>query len=443
MNLSVGCQVPFKPYIVVTTLRLMVLLTISGVKLLDVTPVTTPFLIGSNRTRCRCRSDRRRRENNTTGCSRAADLAVASRGRRRPASRRRSDAIRNCPTERLALLLVEDRAEGDAAGRRPRGAARGRCQSIRRREMRSRRRCSGCTRSAHRYEYYCRNHARDQEPQRRASRTCVGDEGGELVCRAARTCRCNCPRHARRACKPRLSNGLAVRRFTVPPMLPSSAEASEDLSTSAPEITSEGSTSNARSRASSSVARIRPLSVTMLYCGPKPRTRDLLSLAARGAADGDAGQMLQRVGDVGIRKPAELLGVDGIEHHGGILFDVERLLETGSKAGDDDLLELRTWSPFPPARIRRCACTIGRPRPIPQIAAANGRQIAINVGLRLGTFRLPAPFKRSFIGLSLRKMKASESTNPGIYFRILTFDVIIIFEQVNRRIRSRQWNKGP
>ena len=45
-----------------------------------------------------------------------------------------------------------------------------------------------------------------------------------------------------------------------------------DLSTSAPEITSEGNTSNARSRASSSVARMRLFSVTMLYCGPKPRT---------------------------------------------------------------------------------------------------------------------------------------------------------------------------
>ncbi len=63
-----------------------------------------------------------------------------------------------------------------------------------------------------------------------------------------------------------------MRRFTVPPMLPSSADASDDLSTSAPEITSEGSTSKARSRPSSSVARMRLLNVTMLYCGPKPRT---------------------------------------------------------------------------------------------------------------------------------------------------------------------------
>ncbi len=77
------------------------------------------------------------------------------------------------------------------------------------------------------------------------------------------------------AMQPGLSKGLAVRRFTVPPMLPSSAEASEDLSTSAPEITSDGSTSKARSRASSSVARIRLLSVTMLYCGSKPRTLTL------------------------------------------------------------------------------------------------------------------------------------------------------------------------
>ena len=63
-----------------------------------------------------------------------------------------------------------------------------------------------------------------------------------------------------------------MRRFTVPPMLPSRADAWVDLSTSAPEITSEGSTSNARSRLSSSLARMRLLSVVMLYCGPRPRT---------------------------------------------------------------------------------------------------------------------------------------------------------------------------
>jgi hypothetical protein len=32
-----------------------------------------------------------------------------------------------------------------------------------------------------------------------------------------------------------------------------------------------------------------------------------------------------------------------------------------------------------------------------------------------------------------KKTKANESFLPGNYFRILAFDVIVIFEQVNRR----------
>ncbi len=55
-------------------------------------------------------------------------------------------------------------------------------------------------------------------------------------------------------------------------MLPSRFGASEDFSTSAPEITSEGSTSNANSRPSPSVASSRPFRVTMLNSGPSPRT---------------------------------------------------------------------------------------------------------------------------------------------------------------------------
>ncbi|HEY0315962.1 MAG TPA: hypothetical protein VGC28_06825 [Sphingomonas sp.] len=56
--------------------------------------------------------------------------------------------------------------------------------------------------------------------------------------------------------------------MTVPPMLPSIAEASGDLSTSAPEITSDGRMSKAKSLPSS-VARMRSLSVVMLYCEPR------------------------------------------------------------------------------------------------------------------------------------------------------------------------------
>src|SRR5580700_11108913 len=55
-------------------------------------------------------------------------------------------------------------------------------------------------------------------------------------------------------------------------MLPSTAEAWGDLSTSAPVMSSAGSTSNARSRPSSSLARIRLFIVTMLYSEESPRT---------------------------------------------------------------------------------------------------------------------------------------------------------------------------
>src|SRR2546430_1739000 len=60
--------------------------------------------------------------------------------------------------------------------------------------------------------------------------------------------------------------------LTVPPMLPSSAEACADFRTSAPVMRSAGRMSKANSRPSSSVARMRLLRVTMLYCAPRPRT---------------------------------------------------------------------------------------------------------------------------------------------------------------------------
>ncbi len=71
---------------------------------------------------------------------------------------------------------------------------------------------------------------------------------------------------------PMPSSGRAERRLIEPPMLPSRFGASADFRTSAPEITSDGSTSNANSRPSPSVARMRPFSVTMLNSGPRPRT---------------------------------------------------------------------------------------------------------------------------------------------------------------------------
>src|SRR5690606_38695721 len=54
-------------------------------------------------------------------------------------------------------------------------------------------------------------------------------------------------------CWPVWSNGLTVRRLTRPPIAPSVSEACAPLTTSAPLITSDGSTSKAKSRPAPSV----------------------------------------------------------------------------------------------------------------------------------------------------------------------------------------------
>ena len=65
------------------------------------------------------------------------------------------------------------------------------------------------------------------------------------------------------------------------------------------------------------------------------------SLAAGGAADGDAGQMFQRVGDVGVGESTEFFGIDRIQDDCGVPLDLERFLEAGAHAGHDDFLQLR------------------------------------------------------------------------------------------------------
>ena len=96
----------------------MVLLTISGVKLFDVTPVTNAVLDrrAANRARCRARSDRAKWEVIRLV---VADLRILQFGPE--AVGRQLQRVVRAPFETagqgLALLLVEDRAESDAAGR--------------------------------------------------------------------------------------------------------------------------------------------------------------------------------------------------------------------------------------------------------------------------------------------------------------------------------------
>src|SRR6202012_611865 len=75
--------------------------------------------------------------------------------------------------------------------------------------------------------------------------------------------------------------------------------------------------------------------------GTQAAHADLLSLTARGTADGNTGEMLQRVGDVGFREATQLLGVDGVLHNGGVLLVLEGFLEAAPHAGDHHLFELR------------------------------------------------------------------------------------------------------
>ena len=83
---------------------------------------------------------------------------------------------------------------------------------------------------------------------------------------------------------------------------------------------------------------------------PEAAHGDLLPFTTGGAVDGDARQMLQRVGNVGIRETAQFLGVDGIQNHGGILFDdLSDFSKLARNPRDDDFLQLRVGTPLCPA----------------------------------------------------------------------------------------------
>ena len=61
---------------------------------------------------------------------------------------------------------------------------------------------------------------------------------------------------------------------------------------------------------------------------------------ARFAGDDHAGDALQRLGQVQIRELADILGDDGVDHAGFAALDVQRLLDTGAVAGDDDGIQI-------------------------------------------------------------------------------------------------------
>ena len=134
-------------------------------------------------------------------------------------------------------------------------------------------------------------------------------------------------------------------------MLPSTAAACGDLSTSAPEITSDGRMSKAKSRPSSSVARMRVVESGDVVLRTEAADADILAFAAGRPVDRNARDVLQRVGDVAVREATELGRVHEVEHDRGVALDSDRLVEAAADSNDDDLLA----RPIGGVSIRRTA----------------------------------------------------------------------------------------
>ena len=100
--------------------------------------------------------------------------------------------------------------------------------------------------------------------------------------------------------------------------------------------------------------------------GGVPRIADAVVLveaafAARRGLGVDAGDALQRVGDVVVRQLADVLGRDGVDEVVAVPLDPDRLLQRGADAGDDDLLDrvgpaasLAAWASSAKAGAAKC-----------------------------------------------------------------------------------------
>src|SRR6202167_2778753 len=233
-------------------------------------------------------------------------------------------------------------------------------------------------------------------------------------------------------------------------MLPSSAEASADLSTSAPEITSEGSTSKARSRPSSSVARMRLLSVTMLYCGPKPRTETfcpsppvvrVIVMPGRCSSESATSASGNRPSSSALMESSTTVAFFLMSR------DFSRLARSpvttiSSSAGP--------WSFAPAVEAAgelaagvSAAADPSTSAAIAPVPAANGSQIAIKVGFRLGTLRLPVPLTRWFFDTSMElQTKENETFVPALTFVFLRL-MLLLFSNKSIVVTQPFMNKGP
>ena len=98
----------------------------------------------------------------------------------------------------------------------------------------------------------------------------------------------------------------------------------------------------------------RPSYSVSLKSPPKPRTVMPVGLAARaGALDRHARDALQRRRDVGVRKFADVLGGDHVDHAGRLALQIEVSLQRSDETRDDDFVEVLRDCWYPAL----CACT--------------------------------------------------------------------------------------
>src|SRR3569832_633664 len=92
---------------------------------------------------------------------------------------------------------------------------------------------------------------------------------------------------------------------------------------------------------------------------PEAADGDCLTLTDLVAVDGNAGDSLQRFGNVGIRELADVLRGYGIDDYVGVALDVHRALEAGANAGDDNFLNIRRLAVAPGVRLGRSGLAVG------------------------------------------------------------------------------------
>ena len=101
----------------------------------------------------------------------------------------------------------------------------------------------------------------------------------------------------------------------------------------------------------SAVASEWPLSSVRVRFGLGAAQADALAFAEL-AVDDDAGDALQRLGDVLVRELADVLGGERVDDADRLALGLDRFAQAAADAGDDDLFDLRPSSSIAAAHAR-------------------------------------------------------------------------------------------